>query len=258
MRCDDLKELIHLHAIDLLDAGEEAAIREHLDAGCPRCAAEMAAAARTVDMIPFALPEAEPSPMAKARLMAAVQQETRTSSTEPVAAHAASTPRPAWVLAAAASAAAALISGVVTGSVLMRRQDELLAQMATLERQVREARESIHLVSSPVVKVVNLIGQGNRSGQTARLFWDPTRGSWQLYTGNLPAAPSGRTYQLWVITDGGRKISAGLFSAEPDGVAAGDVVLPGDAGSAVVAGVTVEPEGGSPQPTTQPFLVGSI
>jgi len=259
MRCDELKELIPLHAIDLLDADEQAAVRGHLDAGCPRCAAEMAAITGTLDLLPLALPEEEPSPMAKARLMAAVRQEGSAAARPPARTPLQASSRwAAWGTAAAAALTGALIAATITSAVMMRRQDELMDQMASLRREVQEAKQTIQLVSSPFMKVANLLGQGEKSEQAARLFWDPERGSWQLYAANLPAAPAGRTYQLWVITDAGRKISAGTFDTRLEAAAAGRVTIPSDAGRPAAAGVTVEPVGGSEQPTTTPFLVGSI
>src|SRR2546428_13541408 len=74
MRCEELKELIQLRVVDRLEPHEELSVRQHLDAGCPRCVAELASATETVSMLPFALPEEEPSPMAKAKLMAAVKK----------------------------------------------------------------------------------------------------------------------------------------------------------------------------------------
>ncbi len=63
-----------------------------------------------------------------------------------------------------------------------------------------------------------------------------------------------RTYQIWGIPDdGGAPRSLG-FAGEGSDV----IALPADAfdGASTVA-MTLEPEGGSPGPTTTPFLVGS-
>ena len=68
----------------------------------------------------------------------------------------------------------------------------------------------------------------------------------------LPPLPSGRAYQLWIVRPGAIT-SAGLGPAGAD--AAGrwtrflDGVRPGD-----TVAVSVEPLGGSPQPTTTPIV----
>src|SRR5262245_8682715 len=115
MRCDELKDLVPLHAIDLLDPAEESAVREHLDGGCPRCSAELAAAREVAGHLPFALTPEEPSPMVRARLLAAVRRESTESQRE------ASGARPGWWVPVAASAAAAVVAGVLTGGAMTLR-----------------------------------------------------------------------------------------------------------------------------------------
>jgi anti-sigma-K factor RskA len=66
----------------------------------------------------------------------------------------------------------------------------------------------------------------------------------------LPAVPAGQTYQMWLIGDGHDPLSVGLMQGSPgrQAIAINDV-----AGSDKV-GVTVEPAGGSPQPTSSPVV----
>lgn len=63
----------------------------------------------------------------------------------------------------------------------------------------------------------------------------------------LAAVPEGRVYQLWLQAPDESLKPAGLMSSGD-----GAVVLRGDAVSAIGAGLTVEPSGGSPAPTTTP------
>jgi anti-sigma-K factor RskA len=72
---------------------------------------------------------------------------------------------------------------------------------------------------------------------------------------NLPPAPTGRVYQLWGIRNGEAPVSLGVFDSGPDNVALQALAYPAGQDFDVSA-VTEEPDGGSPQPTTDPFLVG--
>ena len=63
----------------------------------------------------------------------------------------------------------------------------------------------------------------------------------------VAAAPKGKTYEAWVIKDGVTK-PAGLFSNGQD------VLLTQPVERGAVVAVTVEPAGGSPQPTRKPFV----
>ena len=79
-----------------------------------------------------------------------------------------------------------------------------------------------------------------------------------FYAANLPALPTGRTYQLWLVPTKGNPISAGVFRVDAQGN--GEVVLPTlPAGIAAAAfAVTVEPSGGVPQPTGPKVLIGAV
>ncbi|HEY3174818.1 MAG TPA: anti-sigma factor [Candidatus Polarisedimenticolia bacterium] len=270
MRCEEIKDLIPLREVDLLDTVEEARVREHLDTGCPRCAAELAAARELTHMLPFALPPVEPSPMAKARLMASIGKEGVSGPRR------SQKVRSPFRGAAAAALAASLVTAAVTVALMARRQADLTAryeqvtaglreeigrqseELTSLSRQVRAARDSIQFVSSPGVLTVDLQGQGERARTAARVFWDRRRDQWRLYAGDLAAPAPGRTYQLWLVTDAGVKISAGTFSAPVEAAASGTVTVPAGAGKVVAAAVTDEPEEGSSQPTTAPFLLGNV
>jgi anti-sigma-K factor RskA len=75
-----------------------------------------------------------------------------------------------------------------------------------------------------------------------------------LVVEEMPPVPEGKTYQIWVIEEDVPKPS-GLFGPKQDSVAA--VVEHPVEGGDVIA-VTVEPEGGSPQPTTDPMLAAEV
>ncbi|HEY6932244.1 MAG TPA: anti-sigma factor [Marmoricola sp.] len=71
-----------------------------------------------------------------------------------------------------------------------------------------------------------------------------------ILTRGLPPAPSGRVYELWLQDPSGRMLPAGLMRG-----GSRTVVLNGDAATAKAAGITVEPAGGSPQPTSAPIAL---
>ena len=75
---------------------------------------------------------------------------------------------------------------------------------------------------------------------------------------NLPALEAGRTYEMWVVPKVGGPRPMGLFKPLADGTAihlqAGAVNL--DEAAAVA--LSVEPDGGSPAPTTTPFLITPV
>jgi anti-sigma-K factor RskA len=71
---------------------------------------------------------------------------------------------------------------------------------------------------------------------------------------SLPGPPEGRTYELWQVRDGAAT-SAGLF-VPSDGVVRTGVDAELAAGDTVA--VTIEPEGGSDEPTTPIVMSATI
>ncbi|HKD93144.1 MAG TPA: anti-sigma factor [Gaiellaceae bacterium] len=86
--------------------------------------------------------------------------------------------------------------------------------------------------------------------KTFALMINPDRTATLQVTG-LAAAPSGKTYEAWVIPAGQSPRPAGLFH----GGQSTTLHLRGTVPKHAVVAVTKEPAGGSPQPTTHPFYV---
>jgi anti-sigma-K factor RskA len=142
--------------------------------------------------------------------------------------------------AARASAEQALASARLTldstGSALARR-DSLIASLV-----------------SPDVQAVTVSGSG--PAPSAKYFLDRRAGRIIIAASSLPPAAQGRTYQLWGIETGKPPVSLGTFNTDSSGRALASVAVPAGLRIAVTA-VTDEPSGGSPQPTTTPFLAAT-
>lgn len=87
-------------------------------------------------------------------------------------------------------------------------------------------------------------------GGTVTVYRSESLGKAALVTDDLPAVPDGKVYELWLQVDGAM-VPAGLLDASGDQ----KFLLTGDASEATAAGITVEPDGGSPQPTTTPLAI---
>jgi hypothetical protein len=76
-----------------------------------------------------------------------------------------------------------------------------------------------------------------------------------LAIGSLPALAGGRVYELWYQPRAGANmVPAGTFAPQN-----GTVVAPVVLGESFVAvAMSVEPAGGSPQPTTTPIFVTPV
>ena len=88
-------------------------------------------------------------------------------------------------------------------------------------------------------------------GGTATLVWSLELTSSALIVDGFTSLPSDRVYELWYIGESGAR-PAGTFSVSESG--ATWRVLDGDMVAGDMVGVTVEPRGGSEQPTTDPIV----
>lgn len=87
-------------------------------------------------------------------------------------------------------------------------------------------------------------------GSRATVVVSRSEGAAVIVTEDMAPAPDGKVYELWLEEPDGKLAPAGLMPDDSDAT----VLLDGDATDATGVGVTVEPDGGSPQPTTEPVL----
>ena len=92
-------------------------------------------------------------------------------------------------------------------------------------------------------------GQGN-----VALAYVPKSQQWFLVGANLPDAPTGKVYELWLF-HGKTPAPAGTFTPQ-NGVALLNV--PSAASTANLAAITIEEAPGAQRPTTQPIFAGSV
>jgi len=105
----------------------------------------------------------------------------------------------------------------------------------------------------PGITFVRTLGDGDTA--SGRLLYIKDQGIALLTVQGLAPLAEDKTYQVWAIGEGG-PVSIGLFTTTA--AAENDVVLHADLSQAKAIAITVEPAGGSPQPTTVPILKAEI
>jgi anti-sigma-K factor RskA len=222
------------YAADALPPEEREEVERHL-ATCPACAQEVAEMRAALTRLAEAA--AEPAPPAlRARVLAEVG---RTRQLPPIPVRSGrrgrgrrwSTGTPLQV-----AAAALLVVALALGALLAQRQHQLDDQ-----RQLVAEITSVLNDPNRLVTTADLTS-GGRSTAVA------SHGKAVFLADDLPLVASDRTYQLWVISPG-HTSSAGLLGRGHTAQVLVPAVQPGD-----TLGVTVEPAGGSPQPTTAPLV----
>ncbi len=226
--CAEVEELLGAYALRALPAAEMADVELHLLS----CLAHpemrhLVAAARALNYAPL---EMKPPAHLKARLMAAVREEGALA--PPVTQTGSgwlrrllSRPTGPYALA---GALAVLVAALLVWNISLQSGD---------------SQRSARLVSAPGADI---------SGQVLIL---EQQGLAVLEASGLAPLPEGQVYQAWTIMDGA-PTSAGLLTPTSDGSV--HSLMSVDAGLTDRIAVTVEPAGGSLQPTTVPVATADI
>ncbi len=251
------------YALDALDAGERERFERHLE-GCAECRAELERVRETASMLAYAAPPAEPPAGLRDRVLREALGDRATSA---VSAHEPPRPgglgsRPAWWVAAAALVVMAVALWGWSGErrargAVERMLAEAGVQNEEIGRQLAERQSLLDAMLGPDVVTASLAASGDLPA--ARVFWNRGQGVAVVMAFNVPTAPRGRTYQLWGIDSaaGTAPVSLGTFDTDAAATALLQVTVPQGV-TFDLAAMTEEPAGGSPQPTTQPFLVGAF
>jgi anti-sigma-K factor RskA len=245
---------LDLYALGALDGEEKQALEVHLR-DCPHCRQQLAAARQRTALVGLATPPMAPRPEIKAALMEKVRAEKQ-SPAAPIIPSKIRKKRWGLRFSFGFGLAAAVLAFATyelakqdldRGKQLQQLQAQLSQDGATLQAmgQVTGAPDSaeIALLQQP----------GGPPGQ-AHVMYNARMGL-GVYSGQIAPAPSGKSYQLWLVPSSGAPVSAGLVDANQQNGAVVVRLSPGLAPKAFA--VTLEPYGGRPQPTGPMVLVGA-
>jgi anti-sigma-K factor RskA len=237
----DLHGLAGPYALDALDDNERAVFEEHL-ASCPDCADEVGSLRSAAAELSHVTATAPP-PALRADVLSSIsrQRPLPPLTDNVIALRRPRAGRSAWQVLAAACAIVAIIAGVWG-----YQQHRLADRRATTAQQ----SQLVQLLSAPDVRAVT----GRVGGGQATLVYSKSEGKAVLVGQGIPAPPPGKAYQLWMISEQNGTptfTSAGTFA--PDSSGQVRTYASGDLANTSQMGVTVEPAGGSNQPTSAPI-----
>ncbi len=257
-------------ALDALDGEERDAVIAHVST-CIPCREELSSLRATAAELAYA---AAPSigtagasrQRIRSRLLARAEAENENIRNRSLVISSLAWRRAEWV--AAAAGILLVVSVAVLAFVVRDRQalrDALSGQVGRATSAQRTA-DSLRLaglsrdsmlaaITGRDVAVMTLTKTG-ANAPFARMFWDKTKNTWTFVAHDMPDPKPGRTYQLWLVTTAGAKISAGTFDPRGgEAVVRATYALARDSLSAVA--VTEETAGGAPQPTSAPIIAVS-
>lgn len=230
-------ELLPAYALACLDEDEANLVANHL-VDCPICQAELRSFQAIVDQLALTAPDVEPSPDLKRRLMARLQSVHQT-----IPASTRARPRtlrqhaiPIWGIVSLL-----LILVLAVSNLLLWQQVKRLAVAATAEGMRAFPLSSTGLAPDATGFVV--VSSDGHHGA--------------LVVDNLPPLDPQQQYQLWLIRDGQRS-SGAAFSVDQEGYGGTRISAQGSLFEYSAVGITAEPVEGSPGPTSEDVLTGSL
>ncbi|NUS25885.1 MAG: anti-sigma factor, partial [Streptomyces sp.] len=149
-----------------------------------------------------------------------------------------------WALAAGVAAAAAFGGTAVWQ---YERAQDASHQAAQAQQRVEDLAG---VLAAPDAKSRS----AKVAGGAGTLVVSAERDQAVFVASEMPAPPRGKVYQLW-FADGGEMRSAGLMDPDRSSQA---VLMQGAVDGASGVGITVEPAGGSKQPTSTPVALLNV
>lgn len=243
-------DLVAAYALGVLPAAEAGLVASFIlsDAGARREYDELRATANLVGLAAEEPVDSARSARMKERLMTAVRND-RSPNRVP-----ASATRTSAILGTTLAAAAAIVFALISviqnfslRSDLHEAQTRVAALQASADADRRDVERDRRMLT-------------DLTAADAKRYAVPygsviTRGS-SLYLAlaSLPPLPRGKVYQAWTLARGAATMAPSVtFSPNANGTTL--VPIPIDAAQTAAVAVSVEPEGGSRQPTTKPAFV---
>ncbi|MDX2561288.1 anti-sigma factor [Streptomyces sp. TX20-6-3] len=231
-----------LHA---LPPAEEAAFENHL-AACGVCRQDVTTFERTAARLASAETAAVPEGL-RVRVMEQVARTPQDRRPRPARPRGGPLRRNGLRLALAASVAAA----AALGAVAVREHEEAGEARTRAAQAQEQARAAGGAIADILTAPDATVHTGELAdGAEAAVVVSRAEAKAAFTARDLPALPSGTVYELWYAGEAGDLRPAGLLDDTGDRATR---VLDGPLGNAVAVGITVEPAGGSDQPTTEPL-----
>src|SRR5215469_665120 len=246
----DLHSLAAPYALDALDTGAEQDRFERHVNRCQDCTGEVRGFRETAARLGMAATR-QPPPEMRDRVMAAVARTRQVPAGDDQARHArpAQRSRPVTRLALAGGALAVVAAVILAIALVSTRH-----QLNQAQHQLNQAQAQLQAITAVQTATdAKVVTKRTTVGGIVTVTSSASKRQMVLTTAGLPPLAAGKVYQLWLIGHLPNKIRSEGLLAPPHNGRTGPVpisgVLAGD-----TFGVTIEPAGGTIQPTVTPIV----
>jgi anti-sigma-K factor RskA len=204
---EELKQLIAGYVLGDLSPEEAEQIRQLIGKN-PAIDAEIQALQEILSLIPYSLPETEPSNSLRSKIVTAAAQ----NHTSPVTISRRALPWQKIVTAIAASCA-----------ILLAFNNYYLRQQLRLAQE--DKTKIVAALSKPESRITELAGTSDATSASAKIIYNPNQTKAFLVVNNLPETKREEVYRLWAIV-GQDKIACADFRTDASGSSVNEVLFP--------------------------------
>lgn len=253
-----IEELLPFYALDALTDEERELVEAYL-AEHPEARAQVSDLSAGVSALPYGISPVEPPPQVKESLMrrvnadakARVRSQERASRQSSLSLLRLMKGENILRTFTLGIATLAIVWVIILNTKISQLQSEISGLHDTLAAQSNSLEQIIaNLPKSPPSNVITVSIKGTDVQPHAhgQLIADPKEQSAVLIVAGLPKLEANQTYQVWLIA-GDKPVSAGLLTVDENGQGVVIVTSDESISSFKSLAISVEPEGGSPQPT---------
>ncbi len=263
MDCQEIMELLDAYALGAAEKAEAEGLERHVE-DCVRCWEELSEAQQTAALLALSVPLEQAPDALRERVMA---QAAREADKAPAAAGPARRFRLGWTSAAGALGVAG-VAALVFSAFLQVQMSDLRGEKDDLSEQVADLRSEnsdlggqlaaagnaigrqhqvLTVLSSEDAQTVSMVKMSAPSAAAATYGWSPANDEGFILCEGLPPLEEGEVYQAWFMV-GNDAVAADAFSTS-DGTCVVPMDLSGVRRRPSAIGITIEPEGGSDEPS---------
>ena len=262
-----IEELLPFYALDALNDEERELVESYL-AEHPEAREQMKDLHSGASALPYGISPVEPPRRVKESLMARVNADAKARARSLERAS-----RPSFLsflnlmkgenilrTFTLGIATLAVVWVMILNTKIARLNSEISGLHDTLASQANSLEQIIaNLPESPPSNVitVSIKGTSVRPDAHGQLIADPKEQSAVLVISGLPKLEANKTYQVWLI-EGDQPVSAGLLTVDENGQGVVIVTSNESISSFKSLAISVEPQGGSPQPTGDIVVASDI
>ena len=259
MAHEDYKGMLPSRALSALDSEDIASLNEHL-LTCAECRAELSEWEAVSSALALTSDPIEPSAAVRERILKQVQQQKKIPVAQEASARVIPFSAPKSDFASSAASFALIAAGVVlallvgTTAYLWRQKKLAEFELTQLRQEIQKTQTELDrrdqffkFLTAPGTKVTDLVGTNGAPEASAKLTYDKS-GRAMLLARGLPAAPSGKGYQLWFIV-GNKPMPGHVFNTDESGSGMLHDQMPSPMSDKAIFAITMESSRGADAPT---------